>query len=260
MGFISKLYTLIALLKRDCIALKQEIKPEFLNSFAMPIRHIINFAYVLTGAGLSYAFGPFYFVGLIPTISILRVMAESSSMLSDFEGERFIDYELTLPLKVNIIFLRKIFLLSLKFIVLSLPLIPIGFFLLPNKHLFNIQLAKFIIIFIAANIMISCMILWLVGWIKSVSKIGSIWIRYLHTLWLFGCLFFPWKLFFALYPVWALFNLFNPITYVMEGLRASTLGQSDYLDYWICLIIIIIFSLLFALQGLSLLKKRLDVV
>ena len=55
-------------------------------------------------------------------------------------------------------------------------------------------------------------------------------------------------------------HLVNPLLYVMEGMRAATLGQEGYLPFWFSLAGLTIFTVGFAWDAIRRLQKRLDCV
>lgn len=258
-NFIKQIRILNYLMWRDLIVLKKQLLPILFDAVLWVVRNTIIFGFILIGAGLPSNFGIFYFVSMIPTVSIIRIMHGIGMMLYD-ESTGYIDYELTLPISSRWVFLRKGFVLGLKTTLLSLGAIPVGLILYKQLNQLNVSFGKFILIFILINLLVGFATLWISSWIKNMSEIGSVWIRYLHTLWLFGCILFPWKLFNSMFPVWALINLLNPVTYIMEGIRSVTLDPSMYLDFWICISVITGYMFFFMKRSLTLLKRRFDVM
>ncbi len=249
------------LIVRDLISLKEDLASIIFASISYPVRGIIIFSYILAGAGLGHEYGIFYFIGVIPSVAIVKILHGLSKILYDFQGDRIIDFELTLPVSANLLFLRKALVLGIKSMLLSLPTIPVGIFMLHSGfEAVDIKPFKLFIFFIVYNLLLGFATVWVSGWIKSSKDVGSFWSRYLHTSWVFGCTLFPWKLFYMLYPTWATIDLLNPVTYIMEGIRSATLSSSDYINFWICLVMVLLFSIFFAVHGLYLIKKRLDVV
>ena len=53
-----------------------------------------------------------------------------------------------------------------------------------------------------------------------------------------GSIFFTWKKLYAFSPALGSVTLLNPITFVVEGLRAALLGGTDYLQLWLCMVVI----------------------
>lgn len=261
MSFLSSSKIFLQLFYRDLLILKKEIVVFVLDSLAWPIRAVVIWGYIMPSLGVSSGYGMFYFAGMIVTSCITKIMYGLSKIFDDLEGNKLINYELTLGLSSNLVLIRKALALSLNLIILGFVVLPVGLIvLLPQVEYLKFNIGKFVLIFVLICLMIGFATLWFSSWIKNSFQIGSIWSRYLHTLWLFGCSFYPWKLFYSMFPFWGLLNLLNPVTYAMEGVRSSMLNSSDYIDYWVCVIAIFIFTVYFALRGINLFKKRLDVI
>lgn len=260
-GFVQRLAIVKHLFKRDLIELRKEILPLLLDSIIWPTRMLIVYGFILTGAGLEKKFGEFLFVGLIPSISFLRINNNLSKIMSDLENNQYIYYELLLPLTANMVFFRRALILSLKSFILAIPIIFAGIgILLSGSIYFSVNYIHFFLILIVSNLMFGFGTIWISSWLKTSLYITSVWNRYLHTIWIFGCLFYPWKIFYTLFPFAAILSLANPFVYVMEGARSTVFNTADYLNFWICLAMIILFTIYFAYKGIYLLKRRLDLV
>jgi ABC-type multidrug transport system permease subunit len=55
-------------------------------------------------------------------------------------------------------------------------------------------------------------------------------------------------------------NLINPVMFATEAIRSSVLKSDDYLPFWQSILVMIIFTIIFAFLGIRKLKKRLDCV
>lgn len=249
------------LLKRDFLVLKKRIITSIFEATMYTARNLLLWAYILVGAGLTSKFGIFYFAGMLGSFSIVRIMRGVNFILDDIIGAKSILYEVTLPINSAFVFLRKSFIIALEAIIINLIMIPTGLLLLSSqlKDL-NISILKFIFIIILTNLLVAFAVLWFSSWIKSRAQIGNVWMRYLHTIWLFGCVFYSWNVLYRMYPKIAYLNLLNPVVYVMEGIRSSVLGPTNFLNYWLCVAVIILFTIFFAIHSIYLFKKRLDLV
>ena len=55
-----------------------------------------------------------------------------------------------------------------------------------------------------------------------------------------GCYQFPWEMAYkAVWPL-AIIDLVNPFMYAVEGMRAAVLGQAGFLNYWLCVSMLVL--------------------
>jgi len=71
---------------------------------------------------------------------------------------------------------------------------------------------------------------------------------------------FSWLMLYAAFPRASFFALFNPVTYAFEGLRATILGDAQFLPFWISCSALVVLTMLFGAWALELMRKRLDYV
>jgi ABC-type polysaccharide/polyol phosphate export permease len=182
-------------------------------------------------------------------------------LVSDFEGNRVINYNLILPFPSWLALLSKSAYYFIVYFVFSLLMFFVGKITLWNQlDLTQIFYFKFIVSLILQSLFFSCFVLWVSSLVDSMHKMGSVWARYIFPLWFMGGFQFSWVALHKALPIVAYINLLNPMMYITEATRASLLGQTDYINFWICTIAIIIFSLACFVLGLRNLKKRLDFV
>jgi ABC-type multidrug transport system permease subunit len=77
---------------------------------------------------------------------------------------------------------------------------------------------------------------------------------------IFGGVWFSWFEAYKVFPVLGYMMLFNPVTYAMDGLKTAVFGQGNYLNFWLCVVVLSLFIVLFCMWNFYLLKRRLDYV
>jgi ABC-type multidrug transport system permease subunit len=98
------------------------------------------------------------------------------------------------------------------------------------------------------------------GTTKSIMQIEDVWNSIIHPLFCLGGFNFTFKVMWATAPWMACINLLNPLMYMFEGMRGATLDPSLSIPFWICVTMLIIFSIPMGYIGVYLLKKRLDAI
>ena len=95
---------------------------------------------------------------------------------------------------------------------------------------------------------------------ETFPQIRKIWTRLIFPMWFLSGVEFPWNIVNKLSPKIAYALLANPMIYAMEGIRATVLGQANYLSFWICLPVLWLFAISFGFIAIFKLKKQLDYV
>jgi ABC-type polysaccharide/polyol phosphate export permease len=157
--------------------------------------------------------------------------------------------------------LSKCIYYSCIYTIYSLCILPVGKIILWNSlDLTRIHYPKFILIVVLQNIFYACFTISVSSLIKGIAHMGSIWARYIFPLWFMGGFQFSWSALYHVSPYVAYITLLNPVIYITEATRAALLGQENYINFWFCLVMITIFSVISFYIGIRNLKKRLDFI
>ncbi len=257
----SNLRVFVELLRTDLYILKGTVLDHMLNLLIwMSSMTLVN-SYLMPSFGLSTTYSSFLLAGLCASAGLFGIFPSVAAMVSDFEGDQIIAYYLTLPIPSWMIFLRLILYYALNFSLLGILVLPVGQILIWNHFtIANIAVGKFAIIFALTHLFYGAFTLWIASRVRDMTKIGNVWMRFVYPLWFLGCFQFSWAVLAKIAPNAAWINFLNPITYIMEGMRAAVLGQEGYLNFWFCAGMLSIFVLLCGWRAIALLKKRLDFV
>ncbi len=249
------------LIHADLLVFKQTFFDKFIDITIWVALTMIVTSYIMPYFGLSSDFGVFQLGGVIAAIGLFELYASVIELVSDFEGDRVINYSLTLPIPSWMAIVSKGVYYFIIYFILSLLMLPIGKFTLWNQlDLTHINYFKFFLSMIFQNIFYACFVLWITSIIANMSRLGSVWARYIFPMWFMGGFQFSWIALHKVMPIISYINLFNPMIYITEAARASILGQSDYINFWLCLLAITFFSALCLAVGMRNLQKRLDFV
>ncbi|MCK4650683.1 ABC transporter permease [Candidatus Babeliales bacterium] len=257
----SYLKLLLQLLKTDFIILKKNIFNSIINIFISISLLLFVFAYIYPQLGMTKFFGPLFVVSAMVSFCIFEIWATTADFISDLEGNKTISYPLTLPIPSWLYFVKLAIYYACKTMISTAIIIPLGKLLLLNRmDLSHFSPIKFLIIFVNINIFAGFLSLFISGVTKNISNIRRVWTRFLFPLWFLGCADFPWKIAYKFSPKFSYILLINPITSAMEGIRTAVLGQSRFINFWLCFLILSIFTFIFGFLGIKKLKKRLDFV
>ena len=252
----------LSLIFRDLTVLKKDFWGTLIDMLVWPTTASIVFGYImpkLTNVAPNY--GAFVLMGAIITIATVSALDNATQIISDFENKRVIDYYLTLPISPSLFFIKQAISISLKSLIFTLPIFPLGkIVLLSRFSLANLSLMKFILMYLNINIFIGFFALWVISWVKNETTMIHVWLRLYNPMMWFGGLLFSWIQIYNAIPLISYIMLINPMTYAIEGLRASVLGQVDFLNFWICFFMLLFFTFIVALVSVKKLLIRLDCV
>jgi ABC-2 type transport system permease protein len=249
------------LLKRDLTIFLRDYWNKFIDTVIVFSINVVIFAYFMTGEGLSSNYGPFILIAAIGSFGLIEIVGKVGMFLSDLEGERSISQLLIMPIRSTWVFIYLGVFWAMSSALLAALLFPIGKILLWDRFdLAAISYIRLVPMFISSSLFFGAFALWLSSIVPGMSNLNTLWLRYVVPLWMFGTYFFSWQTAYELHPAIGTILLINPIVYVIEGMRASALGQIGYLPYWISFAMLWFFIIGCTLHAIKRLKRRLDCV
>lgn len=245
----------------DLTIFKQTFWDKLINVTIWTALSVAVMAYIMPFFGLPDNFGPFQLAGAVAGVSLWELYAGVVDLVTDFEGDRVINYPLTLPIPSWLTIMSKAAYYCIVCSVLALFMIPIGKLVLWKQlDLGQISYVKLALILIIQNIFFASFVIFTASIIRNMAKLGDVWARFIFPMWFLGGFQFSWLALYHVVPAFAFVNLLNPMIYITEATRAAMLGQTGYLNFWLCLVPIVLFSGVFFVSGMRNLKKRLDFV
>jgi ABC-type polysaccharide/polyol phosphate export permease len=161
----------------------------------------------------------------------------ATRMVYDLKFNRFIEYFLTLPLPKRWLFAYLVTSFVIETTVVTLPLVTLGIVLLGknfgpiNGSFISFLIIYFLVLLFWALFFLGSSFMYSYHWFKN-----NMWARRLMPLFVFGPSFFTLKKIAAIMPRFSKLMLCNPLTYLIEGLRVSLLGGTDYLPLTTCIV------------------------
>lgn len=260
-SFIHSARIFMQFMRRDCYIYAQEMHTNIINyGIIYPIKLGFFFAYLQKNIYFgpeSVEKGTMLFVGsmIIPLLVIAyKVVAE---LVFDLEGNRFVDYQMTL-LSPQLVLIQRIVFASLFTFVLTAPLFPIvKLFIGSHLATQNTSWIKLFAVIYASslccasyNMMAMCFL--------SIRQLRIFWSRINFPLMNLGGMWAPLATIATFSPILGKIAYLNPLLYVMEGIRQAALQSDEFLPFWLCMTMLIAFSLLFTVLSCHFFKKRVD--
>ncbi len=247
---------------RDLRVLKKDFLNNLVNAMVMPATFIIIGGYILPYLGMPADYGAFMIVGSYVRMCYFTTnWRDGMSLVSDLQGDRSVSYELTLPIHSWLIFVKYSVAFGLDAFFLNILTLPLGKLILGDKFsLGHLHIPKFILIYLLMNLFLGAFTLYLISWTKGNKGFSRFHLRFGSQLLFFGGFQFPWVALHEASPFWSYVNLLNPLVYAYEGNRAAVLGQANTLPYWVCVGMLSVSIVIFAVLAIRGFKNRLDYV
>lgn len=249
------------LLRTDLELFKRTINDKLIDLCIWITTMVAVTAYLMPAFGLSPHYTGFLVASLVASAGLFELYTSATNLVSDFYGDNITSYYLTLPMPSWLAFLEKIIYYTINCSVIGIVVLPLSKLLAWNSFSFEqTSFPKFFLIFILSNLFYGAFTIWIASKVPGLEMIGSVWMRFVYPLWFLGGFQYSWNVLYEYNAPLAYLSLLNPIVYVMEGSRAAILGQAGSINFWICVLMLLLLTLLFGWHGMKLLKQKLDYV
>jgi ABC-2 type transport system permease protein len=249
------------LLRVEFIIFKRTFVDKIINSLVWASTTIPITGYILPMFGLSQEFAAFFAASFGISCGWFEIYPQVANLLADMENERHIDYHLTLPLPGWMVFTKMACATTLSALLMNAVTLAVAKVMLWNILSFaHLSWWKLILALMVTSFFFGCFMVLMAGIVKNLESIGNVFMRLLHPMLFYGGFQFSWQAISSLVPSLGYVILLNPYIYASEGMRAAILGQDGYLPFWLCMLMLILFSLVFVWYGMIRLKRRLDFV
>jgi len=258
--YIHNIRILSYLLMRDAIVLKKTLIANIINSIIWPVSIALSYGYVVSTIGLDPRVTVFILVGSVFVIMFYSIYEYAFVLVHDIDGNRDINFELSLPLSTDLIIIRYALAFVLNTFFLVIPIIfVIKLTLYKYFDMAQFDSGRFVMITLMSLLVLSFQMLLMVG-LVSRERFRTVRIRFFEPLMYLGGMFFSWHMLYSVSPRLSYLALINPATYMMDGFRCSIFGQEGYLNFWLCMSMLVVHLVIFIAAALHTLKKRLDYV
>jgi ABC-2 type transport system permease protein len=192
----------------------------------------------------------FIFLILSSTLNLL--------LLLDFDGDRYIDYQITI-LNPRLIVMEKIIFSTLFSFFVSLPFFIVSKIILRDElDTTNLSIPKLLLMILIGCFTCSAYSISAVCILKGAHRTGTWWRRVNNPMLMLGGSWVPWVAIAKVSPIIGYLVLLNPMIYMTEGIRGSIFGDNIYISFEYCITALIIFSAIFIVTAFHFFKKRTD--
>jgi len=225
-----------ALLARDMKVLKSRLSDLVIDGLILVSITVLIFGNLLPLLGMPITLIAPLFLGNSLSFFLASLGYNCAMrMVYDLKFNRFIDYFLTLPLPKSWLFTYYLTSFMIESAIVTLPLVVLGIIALGsnfgpiNGTIFMFMCVYFCALLFWSLFFLGSSFMYSFQWFKS-----NMWARRIMPLFIFGPAFFTFKTIRSVIPIFSKLYWLNPLTYVIEGLRASLLGGPDYVSLTIC--------------------------
>ncbi|NBV40233.1 ABC transporter permease [bacterium] len=254
---IQTFYILKDLLWRDILEHHKYLTQRLLDALVWSTCVTFLSQYILPTMGMPTQYGAFMLVGNFA----LWGLFETNTQVVELLTEKSLSYFLTLPIKPTWFFIKQGFANAYKSWAPSFAILPPGLLMIHSTFNWtHLSIPLFIFMHLLAVICFGFFTLFLTSFTHNVKYISSIRQRIIFPIWFLGCTQFSWATLYKTMPWVAYCMLANPVTYIMEGIRAAVFGQDGFLPLPVCMLMIVLYTLLFGYIGITRLLKRFDCI
>jgi ABC-2 type transport system permease protein len=251
----------LQLLRRDFLLLRQEFWGNLINVLFWLVPNIFVFIYILPGLAVDASYGIFVLTGVIAAQGLFTAISTIPGLLADIEDNHAIYYYLSLPIPQWLLLVRYALNFAIGAFMMSVFLLPACMLLLCKTFDFAaFSLFKYLIFFLTLQLFFGFFTLLVAAYTKNMVQYERAWVRVVWPLVFLGGYQFSWQTLKTQLPWLAYGVLLNPLTYCLEGFRAAVLGQTGFINFWICFGLISFFTVISALIGIKKLMRRLDCI
>lgn len=250
-----------ALVGSQLTAIRRQLPDMVLNLYIWVFCSLVIMGYIMQSFGLASDYGCFQFASILGTVGLFEIYSNVSKNVMDFDGDRNISYYLTLPTRPSVVLASYACYYAIIGVFLSFAALPFGKLILYNSFSFAlVSSPRFVLLVILANIFFGVFTLMLTAHVGTMAKIRNIWSRFIFPVWILGCYQFSWAVVYKLSVPLAYVLLCNPLVFIMEGARASLLGQEGFLPWSVCCGALVGYTVMIWFHMYYKMKKLLDFV
>ena len=260
MTLSSTLKTFAYILWREAIALRAVISGYTINAVISSPLMIFVLTKLMISMGASHDFVPIMVASEITSLALYLAWGGSADLAADLQHTRQCAYFTRLPIPSSLAMCRYAVSSTAKsFIVCVMVFIVSKIWMWKDLPFDRISFPKLILTTLLNCIIFGFVTILIGSRSKDLDSVSLLFIRFIIPLWLL-VFFGSWQTLFKIVPIFGYIALFSPMTYVTDALRSSLIGPEGFINYWICLLVMVTTISALAFFGLRSMKKRLDYV
>ncbi len=245
-----------SLLRRDVVVTGKDLIAFAAQVLLQPVFFLFVFGKLLTGLGYtSSSYPSLLFPGLVAlTATVTAIQATAFPLVAEFGWTKEIEDRLLAPLPLWAVAVEKLLFASLRAMVASAVMFPIGIGVLGSVPYRAAGLGLLIGIGLLGSLVGACIGM-TIGTFVPPTKISMAFSLIFTPLLFTGATQYPWPSLTHL-RWFQVVTAANPITYVSEGMRAALVPGIPHIPGWVCVLALIGSLVLFGVVGLVGFRRR----
>lgn len=248
----------LAVLRRDVYVTGRELPSFLAQTLVQPFFFLLVFVVVLGRGGfVAEGYGEIMLPGLIALNAMFGALQSVTlPLVFELSWTREIDDRLLAPMPVWAVAVEKVVFASLRGLLASLLMVPIGLLMIDVSWPAEGLLPALAMI-VLGSLLGAAMGL-TIGTAVPPRRINVIFAVIFTPLLFTGSVQYPWLTLEDL-RWFQVLSALNPLTYVSEGLRAALVPQVPHMPLWLCVVVPVLAVVLFMLLGIrGFLRRALD--
>jgi ABC-2 type transport system permease protein len=228
-----------AVLQRDLYVTARELPAFFAQVILQPLFLLFVFGKILTSLGYARAsYAELLFPGIMAlTLVITGVQAIAFPLVAEFGWTREIEDRLLAPMSTSLVAVEKVVFASLRAIVATTVMIPVGVFVLGSIP-WRWEAVPLLVGVIVLGALVGAGIGLVIGTHVPPTKIQVVFALVFTPLLFTGSSQYPWPSLSHL-RWFQVVTAVNPMTYVSEGMRAAMVPEVPHIQPWISLTVLV---------------------
>jgi ABC-2 type transport system permease protein len=239
----------VAVLWRDIFVTGREL-PIFLAQVVIqPLFLLFVFGKILTELGYARSgYAQLLFPGVVSlTIVLTALQSTALPLVIEFSFSKEIEDRLLAPMPVSLVAIEKEIFAAMRALVAGAVMFPIGLWILGAIPTHASGVGSLVLFMILGSLVGGAMGMTM-GTLVPPNRIQIMFALILTPLLFTGAVQYPWPSLSHL-RWFQIIALFNPMTYVSEGLRGAMVPQVPHMQPWICVVALLASIALFTAIG-----------
>jgi ABC-2 type transport system permease protein len=227
-----------AILQRDLYVTWRQLPTFLAQVILQPLFLLFVFGKVLGSLGYTRSgYADLLFPGLLALTAVVTSMqALAFPLVLEFGWTKEIEDRLLAPIDTRLVAVEKILFASLRALIATALMIPIGVLVLGSIPWRWSALPLFLAVLVLASVLGACLGL-VLGTAAKPANINIVFSLVFTPLLFTGCSQYPWPSL-ARLRWFQVVTAANPMTYASEGLRAALVPGVPHMAVWICLTVL----------------------
>jgi len=240
----------MAVLWRDIFVTGRELPIFLAQVILQPLFMLFVFGKVLSSLGYTRpGYAHLLFPGVVAlTVLLTALQSTALPLVLEFSFTKEIEDRLLAPIPTALVAVEKMVFAAMRALIAAVCMFPIGVLILGSVPWRAAGAPEFVVTLILGAVVGAAMGLTM-GTLVPPNRISIAFSLVLTPLLFTGCSQYPWPTLDSL-RWFQIVTLFNPLTYVSEGMRGALVPNVPHIRPWVCVVALVVSLALFAAIGI----------